>query len=277
MVTAGTSTLVGQKALGTVGDAQKDGGVSATMVAARMMARLLREKVLQPEPGEKAFYLAHLGERIIIIFDPLTVTDHRRLLSDELARRVSLDLGGLPVFPLGSAGGLYYQIGTLPKIVGERDLESVKLSDKLDRQPMPLYVPIGMTSKGLAWRDIVKLDTVLIVGPRGSGKTTVMHSWIQSLIRGGGADIFCWDNKAGNEFGRYQKYPNVTVAINQQIEDQSRLGETLAQIQAILNQRAALFTKYGGAPTLTAYNRLADPADQLRAMVLMVDEVYFMS
>jgi S-DNA-T family DNA segregation ATPase FtsK/SpoIIIE len=240
------------------------------------MSRLAREKLLDIRPGEKAFYLVPVSPaRYLVIFESLTVPDPDRLFNEDLLQRVSVDLGGVPVLGLRK-NSFYYQIGTKPGKVARKDLASIKLDEAFGSQPTPLHVPLGMTSKGPAWRQIEKLDSVLIVGPRGSGKTTLMHAFIQALIRGGAALLYLWDNKAGNEFGRYSNLPNVTVAINQQLDQSDKLAETLQNIANLLNERAGIYSKYGGSPTLEAHNLKAVQDDKLKPVVLLIDEIYFM-
>ena len=69
----------------------------------------------------------------------------------------------------------YYQIGTKPGKVVRKDLASVKLDEVFGSQPSSSHVPLGMNAKGPAWRRIEKLDSLLIVGLRGSGITTLIH------------------------------------------------------------------------------------------------------
>lgn len=250
--------------------------VSPEHVAGRLMARLLREKVLEIQPGEKAFYLIRISdERLLVIFESLSVTNPARLMHEDLRKRVSVDLGGVPV--LGFSGpAFYYQIGTWPQRIAGKDIPSVALSEALSSQPSPLHVPMGTTIKGREWRHIERLDSVLIVGPRGSGKTTLMHTWIQALARGGEVVLFLWDNKAGNEFLRYSNIPNVHVAVNQQLEDHDRLAEGLGRIGSLLDERTRIYARYGGSPTLADHNAKAEPEDRLKPIVICVDEIFFM-
>jgi len=249
--------------------------ISAEQVGGRLMARLARERMLDVKQGERAFYVIPLQDRLLVIFESLTVLDPGKLIGDELCAKVSRDLGGVPV--LGLQGrSIYYQIGTLPRKVTSRDLASVKLGTVLGNQPTPLHVPLGMTNKGPAWRHIEQLDSVLIVGPRGSGKTTTMHAWIQALARGAECLMYLWDNKSGNEFGRYSGLPHVTVAINNQFDQHDKLGATLNEIGDLIKQRAQIYAKYGGSPTLAAHNAKAFPEDRVKPVVLFVDEIYFM-
>ena len=251
-------------------------GLNADQVAGRLMSRLTREKVFDIKPGEKAFYLVPINPaRYLVVFESLTIPDPDKLFSEDLLSRVSIDLGGVPVLGLRK-NSFYYQIGTKPGKVVRKDLASVKLGEVFGSQPSPLYVPLGMTAKGPAWRQIEKLDSVLIVGPRGSGKTTLMHAFFRALVRGGAALLYLWDNKAGNEFGRYNSLPNVTVAINQQLDQSDKLAETLQQIASLLDERARVYSKYGGSPTLDAHNSKAIQEDKLKPVVLLIDEIYFM-
>ena len=76
-----------------------------------------------------------------------------------------------------------------------------------------------------------------------------MHAFIQALIRGGAALLYLWDNKAGNEW-TIQQPANVTVAINQQLDQSDKLAETLQQIASLLEARRPCLLEIWGQPNL---------------------------
>ena len=71
--------------------------ISAEQVGGRLMARLARERMLDVKQGERAFYVIPLQDRLLVIFESLTVLDPGKLIGDELCAKVSRDLGGVPV------------------------------------------------------------------------------------------------------------------------------------------------------------------------------------
>jgi len=182
---------------------------------------------------------------------------------------------GSPVLGLRK-NSFYYQIGTKPGKVARKDLASIKLDEAFGSQPSPLHVPLGMTSKGPAWRQIEKLDSVLIVGPRGSGKTTLMHAFIQALIRAGRRCFICGTTKPGNEFGRYSNLPNVTVAINQAAGSERQAGRNASEHSQPSQRTRRTSTRNTAEPTLEAHNLKAVQDDKLKPVVLLIDEIYFM-
>ncbi len=165
---------------------------------------------------------------------------------------------------------LYLQISYWPMAETKRpgNLQSLPLD--LAQQPTPLHVPLGMSRQGPEWRDLTALDAAVIAGPRGKGKTRLMHAWIQALVHGGQAKLLLWDRKSGNEFGRYRSLPHVTVVESgDALEDDKTLLQALERLQQEIAQRAKLYAA-AGATNLAEYNARSEA--KLLPLVLFIDE-----
>lgn len=214
-------------------------------------------------------------ERVVFRFSPQALGNTAflpavliRAIREQLARRVIAPRGtSVPYLVVGYAS---LESGAVPLQAG---LQSLPLD--LSQQPGSTHVPLGMSAKGPEWRDIVDLDAVLIGGPRGFGKTRVMHAWIQALLHGGMAELLLWDSKNGNEFGRYAGLPHVTVITSgplldlNSLDDDQPLREALGRLQQEIVSRINAYAPLG-ATNLAEYNARA--AQKLLPLVVFVDE-----
>jgi hypothetical protein len=228
-------------------------------IARRAMRFFLDEKVILPTAGERpVFYVMPRTDRLVLVVDPELVKIGK-VLSPSFRHDLSTRLSGRRVVATNSKG-VFLQIAyeprkSTPLIAGELDLSA---------QPTPLHVPIGVTSNGPLWLALPDMDSVLVGGSRRMGKTRLLHSWIQSIIHGGFADLYLWDGKGNREFGRYGIYPCVRVS-----ED---LRELMTEINAERARRQGIL-KSAMATSVAEYNGFVDSALRMNVIVLVVDEV----
>jgi len=213
------------------------------------------------DPAQPSFWLWALPDRAVISVNPGNIRNIDALLSDRFVHHLSTTLGGVRVQKTNTRG-IFYQVGYSP--TPPRHKPTTQPLD-LTQQPSPTHVPIGDTTAGPLWLDLLKLDAVLIGGARRMGKTRVLHGFIQALQNGGACRLYLWDGKSGNEFNRYAGGSAISII------PPDGLDATLSVVRAEADRRATLFAQVG-AVSLSEYNAL--PAvTPLPPLVLILDEV----
>jgi len=225
----------------------------------RAVDRLLTLYRLIPEGHTgTVYYIWPRPDRMILIFDTLSLKDPARVVSPKFVHHVSTSLGGRRVVATNHRG-VFLQIAYRPPA-----LSSGRLERQLDlqEQPGPLHVPMGVAVKtGRAvWLPLPDMDAVLVGGARRMGKTNLLHTWIQALLHGGRARLFLWDGKDGVEFGRYEPWAAVV----------STLDDALQPLFTEMGRRKRLFRE-AGAASLPDYERAT--GDELPRLVVVVDEL----
>jgi hypothetical protein len=215
--------------------------------------------VTKEEQEAPTFYVWPREDRVVLAFDPLAGAKVDQVLTDKHTHRLSTLLSGRRVVATNTRG-IFLQIAYIPAPVADLSPRPLDLA----QQPGPLHVPVGMTARGPLWLSLPEMDAVLVGGTRRMGKTSILHAWIQALIRGGQSQLFLRDGKRGVEFMRYAGADGVTVAT-----DAQGLGEMLAAVSQELARRERLFLE-AGAASLPDY--VERTGDRLSLLVLVVDE-----
>ncbi|MCP4589212.1 MAG: hypothetical protein GY842_00570 [bacterium] len=163
--------------------------------------------------------------------------------------------------------GIFFQIGYSPEPL---DAGSLPVRVILDLDAIPggdLMVPLGVTRRGEKWISLLDADSVLIGGTRQMGKTTLLHSWILSLITAEDPDdlrlVLC-DGKDKAEFGRYAGVPHVVAVAGRGVE----LAAQIDYLRQELVARSALLRKHGARNV-----RELGAGERPPFLVLVVDEL----
>ncbi len=231
----------------------------------RVLAQDLGERVrrvlvmLNTIKNDTPLYVWPRADRVVCLVDPLSVTNLDQLLSRRAHHQIQTACQGRRVIFTNHRCAVI-QVAYFP----EPHVELRAISIDWSKQPSPLHVPIGSTSKGLLWLALPEMDAVLIGGARRMGKTRLLHSWIRALQRGGASQLFLWDGKGGLEFGRYANQVGVTVA--------SDLKEALKPIMAEIGERQRVFKELG-VSSLKEHNQKSRAS--LPYLVLVIDEAAF--
>jgi hypothetical protein len=117
------------------------------------------------------------------------------------------------------------------------------------RRPSHLHVPIGVTvdkPDGL-WLPLAAMDSVLIGGERGMGKSNMVHAFIAALAAGQAAQMVLFDGKGGLEFNRYRGLPGVTVAEDLTAELKKLHDEMQRRMESLLRAGVVNVSQYPGA------------------------------
>lgn len=138
----------------------------------------------------------------------------------------------------------------------------------LAEQPHGLALPIGVTAHGDKWLPLARAGHILVGGPTGSGKTYMVHAFIQSLLYRSMAELVIFDGKQGLEFARYAPETNV------QVVSADELDLTLAKV---LGDMANRFDRMlaRGVRDIERYNVVSD--ELLPRKVVIIDELKFIS
>lgn len=209
-------------------------------------------------PGvDQAFYIWLRPDRLIVSVDPMAVKSIDQVLSERFRHQLSTVLGGRRVVATNSRG-IFYQISYWPQ--PPKILKSEPLN--LASQPSPLHVPIGMTRTGPLWLPVTELDSVLIGGSRGMGKSTLLHAWIQALLNGNVARLYLWDGKENAEFGRYASGAFVDKSLEAVLDE--------LQHEVLRRKEKLTASGYGSIAEYNERNPLPIPP-----LVLIVDEAAF--
>lgn len=227
----------------------------ANLVGATLQA-LLENRLNQGV--DQAFYIWLRPDRLIVSIDPLAVKSIDQVLSEKFRHQLSTVLGGRRVVPTNSRG-IFYQISYWP--MPPKVLKSEALD--LSKQPSPLHLPIGNTRTGPLWLPITELDSILIGGSRGMGKSTLLHGWIQALLSGNTARLYLWDGKENAEFGRYASQGVVVDVSLERVLDE-------LQHEVLRRKEKMLASGYGSVAEYNERNPLPIPP-----LVLIIDEAAF--
>lgn len=223
---------------------------------------LVDRRIVRDEPRRSpVFYAWPRGNRLVLLLDPMQVSNPDAITNKRFCNHLSLALGRLPVVSIVNPV-LAVQVGFSPTI--EQVLISTELH--MDRQPSPLHVPIGLSKRGPVWLSIVEMDSVLIGGMRRLGKTNLLHTWIQSLDHGNACECWIWDGKPNNtEFRGYAGRPNIELI------RYDGLSERLAELGDMMNDRARVFG-VAQVANITDYNRAMPEHLKLTPIVIIIDE-----
>ena len=173
-------------------------------------------------------------ERVVCLVDPLGVVHMDQLLSKRAHHHIQTACQGRRVvFTNHRCAAI--QIAYFPELVQE--LKAIQLDWSL--QASPHHLPIGMTTGGPLWLPLAEMDSVLIGGARRMGKTRLVHSWIEALLRGKQAQLFLWDGKNGLEFQRYQNREMAVVATDIKSVLQPILDEVMRREMLFKSLRVA--------------------------------------
>ena len=226
------------------------------IVSQHTLDLLTERKAMLFEDGT-VFYTWPRADRLVIIFDPHAIDLGR--VNDDFAHRLSTRLQGRRVVRTNSRG-LFLQVGyAIPPALVELSSHPLDLS----RQPSPYHLPVGMIATGQdLWISLYDMDSALVSGTRGMGKTVLLHAWTQALLDGGAVDVYAYDGKGGAEFARYIGSPTFHM-----VHD---LSETLASMQSLANQRRLRLIA-SGHPNTRLYNEV-HPTEPMRPIALIVDE-----
>lgn len=223
---------------------------------ARAVTGLLASQL--KDPARAAFFVWARQDRAIVGINPENVKNIDAVYSERFAHHLATTLGGVRVERTNSRG-IYYQVSYTPRPPAR--LETLPLD--LTRQPGGLYVPIGVTRRGPLWLSIMDIGSALIGGTRRTGKTRLIHAWVQALIAGGECELVLYDGKNGLEFSRYANEHGVTYTADLQSE--------LERLVKLAGERKLQFEPVK-ATNLSEYNDRV-PADiRLRPIVVFVDE-----
>lgn len=226
-------------------------------IVAQRTFDLLTERKALLYPDGLVFWAWPRADRLVLVFDPHAINLSR--VNDEFAHYLSTRLQGRRVVRTNSRG-LYLQVGYQipPALV---DLVSRPLD--LSRQPSAYHLPIGMISNGQdLWISLYDMDSALVSGTRGMGKTVLLHNWVQAMLAGRAIDVHAYDGKGGTEFARYIGQPHFEL-----LHD---LSAALDAMQRLASERR-LTLLASGAPNTRAYNE-AHPDTPMRPIALIVDE-----
>lgn len=224
---------------------------------------LIDKRIVDDRPWQTpVFYAWPRGNRLVCVLDPVYIKRPEAIMHARFRHHLSLVLSQLPV-AVSNHPVLAVQVGFAPIV--DQVLISRRLN--LTEQPDPLAVPLGVTKRSDLWLSIVEMDSVLIGSPRGMGKTTLLHTWIQALDHGDACEIWIWDGKADNvEFRGYRGRPNIELI------GHNDLLKYLIDLRDMMNDRSSTFTA-AGATNLAEYNRAVAPDRAITPIVLIIDEL----
>lgn len=143
-----------------------------------------------------------------------------------------------------------------------------------------LAFPLGVDAKGNhCWADLARLPHLLVVGPTGKGKSTLIHAMLTTWIsRNTPEDLELWlaDHKGGVELERYRALlPN-----KQQAGIVRRFSykpvDTIALLEAGLKEleRRLDVLREAGAVDVDDYARTT--GRPMRRIVILIDEIFFL-
>jgi len=243
----------------------------AAHFARRALALMESENVIRKATEGQLLCVAWPREdRVVLIINPYAVNQSRILTPAGRPRpRFLHDLrtvmhGHKTV--ITNSRGIFFQVGYWPEPADAPLPTHVTLD--LDTIPSgSLMVPLGVTRRGPRWISLLDADSVLIGGTRQMGKTTLLHSWILSLIsaeRPENLRLLLCDGKNKAEFGRYAGVPHVHAVAGRG----SELGPIVGYLREELVARSALLRKHGVRNV-----KELKPEDRPPFLVLIVDEL----
>lgn len=154
-------------------------------------------------------------------YDPLTTAAFTSQARDNLqGRRVVVTRGT----------GVSIQVSWEP--VWGAGLQSVPFDLKLWNREF-LSVPLGMSRRGPTWQPLTEMESVLICGARQRGKTTLLHTWLLSLVLNSPrrVKLMLYDGKGGLKFNGYGDLPHVAWHPTNDEELGRVLGDMLVEMQ----------------------------------------------
>jgi hypothetical protein len=215
---------------------------TARHIADRTLALMEREKVLVSRPRRPAFYVWPRPERVILIIDPLAVTNPDKILSGQFSDRLGKTLRRRVVVSNGRS--LFVQVAYRPDTSAAMALPDRIPLDLTTRPNGQLMIPLGVTHRRSCWLSLLAMDSVLIGGTRRMGKTTILHGWILALVTGEPAKrvrLILADGKDGAEFGRYAGLRHVDAIAG----TGEQLTRILSDLRGEMAQRHTLMTRHG--------------------------------
>ena len=235
-----------------------DNTLFAKQVGYKVRNLLLERKAIV-RPEARKFTLWARSDRLVVILnaDAISVEkinrDFAHILTSRLQGRMTI---------ITNHRGVCLQVGYgIP--IAPRVLKTLPLD--LTAQPTPYHIPVGETSSGALWIDLLEADSIFLAGIRGTGKSNMVHGFIQALLNGGKVEIHAWDGKNHAEFLRYQDRDNFIMY------PQAGLGDGLRALHKEAMQRLSLFAPLG-VTNLIAYN--ADSKnDFIKPIAFILDEV----
>jgi len=237
----------------------------AAFVAKSVVQWLYNARVVPDDLGtrETVLWVVPSQDRIIISVNPVVVRNAAPFLraSSRTEQVLSSVLQGRRV-AVSSGRGFWIQVAYFTE--DREELESKPLD--LSRQPGPYHVPIGTFNRGALWRPLPKMVHVLIGGTSGSGKTNLLHTWIQALIRGEEARLVLYDGKGGTEFGIYAGAPRVRFVPDDGI---------VAALESLAIEMTQRFEalKEAGVRNVDVYNAGRGVGARMERIVLVIDEL----
>jgi energy-coupling factor transporter ATP-binding protein EcfA2 len=150
-------------------------------------------------------------------------------------------------------------------------------SYKLPQDAPPLAIPLGVDADGThSYVDLAKLPHVLVIGPTGKGKSTLIHTTLTTWIdRNSPEDMELWlaDHKGGAELNRYTalmpKRGGFGLVQRFSYEPASTI-DFLIQAQREMRRRLELMRQHD-VSDLADYMRTT--GQTMRRIVIVIDEI----
>jgi len=219
---------------------------------------LEEKKALKVDMVGQAFVVWAREDRIVVIFNPQAIVLGK--INEGFAHDLATMLRGKKVARMNSRG-IFLQVGyNIPKAPVQLTVKELELSG----QPGAWELPIGHTERGDLWIPLMEMDSTLVGGSRGNGKTGLLHTWIQALLNGGKTLVYAWDGKENVEFLRYAGRENFRFI------PMHGLREGLLELKGLSTERLRTVLR-GGYPSVAAYNEAEN--ELIMPVALVIDEV----
>jgi DNA segregation ATPase FtsK/SpoIIIE-like protein len=150
-------------------------------------------------------------------------------------------------------------------------------SYKLPEDAPPLAIPLGLDAEGAhSHVDLAKLPHVLVIGPTGKGKSTLIHATLTTWIdRNSPDDLELWlaDHKGGAELNRYTalmpKRGGIGIVQRFSYQPETTI-DFLVQAQREMRRRLELMRQHD-VSDLADYMRTT--GQTMRRIVIVIDEI----
>jgi energy-coupling factor transporter ATP-binding protein EcfA2 len=150
-------------------------------------------------------------------------------------------------------------------------------SYKLPEDAPPLAIPLGLNAEGAhSYVDLAKLPHVLVIGPTGKGKSTLIHATLTTWIdRNSPEDMELWlaDHKGGAELNRYTalmpKRGGFGIVQRFSYQPETTI-DFLIQAQREMRRRLELMRQHD-VSDLADYMRTT--GQTMRRIVIVIDEI----
>jgi energy-coupling factor transporter ATP-binding protein EcfA2 len=150
-------------------------------------------------------------------------------------------------------------------------------SYKLPEDAPPLAIPLGVDAEGShSYVDLAKLPHVLVIGPTGKGKSTLIHATLTTWIdRNSPEDMELWlaDHKGGAELNRYTalmpKRGGFGIVQRFSYQPETTI-DFLIQAQREMRRRLELLRQHD-VSDLADYQRTT--GQPMRRVVIVIDEI----